>query len=52
MKSRKQIKYSNFKQNKIRMINNRTDLKLAHIEAKKKKNEEGTVGPHEGCDIL
>lgn len=32
MKSRKQIKYSNFKQNKICMINNRT-----HIEAKKKK---------------
>lgn len=50
MKSRKQIKYSNFKQNKICMINNRTDLKFAHIEAK--KDEEGTVGPHQGCDIL
>lgn len=44
MKSRKQIKYSNFKQNKICMINNRTDLKLANIEAK--KHEEDTVGPH------
>lgn len=32
------------------MINNRTDLKFAHIEAK--KDEEGTVGPHQGCDIL
>lgn len=50
MRSRKQIKYSNFKQNKICMINNRADLKLAHIKAK--QPEEGSVGPHQGGDIL
>lgn len=32
------------------MINNRADLKLAHIEAK--QPEEGSVGPHQGGGIL